>query len=93
MSIYLFIYLSIKVITTTVTTTVEEKYRVLAPESMQETFLSDSEDEGGKCGQTARLLQCYAAANWPKKPQNINREKNISSQIIVIRFGSLMTAD
>lgn len=25
------------------------KYKVIAPESMHETFLSDSEDEGGKC--------------------------------------------
>jgi hypothetical protein len=35
-------------ITTTTTTTIEEKYRVVAPEAMQETFMSDSEDEGGK---------------------------------------------
>ncbi|XP_057337086.1 ankyrin-3-like isoform X14 [Microplitis mediator] len=35
------------IITTTHTTTIEEKYRVQAPESMQETFMSDSEDEGG----------------------------------------------
>ncbi|KAF4523418.1 hypothetical protein B566_EDAN007890, partial [Ephemera danica] len=35
------------VITTTTTTIVEEKYRVMAPETMQETFMSDSEDEGG----------------------------------------------
>ncbi|PNF42281.1 Ankyrin-3 [Cryptotermes secundus] len=35
-------------ITTTTTTTIEEKYRVVAPESMQETFMSDSEDEGGE---------------------------------------------
>jgi hypothetical protein len=35
-------------VTTTTTITTEEKYRVLAPESMQETFMSDSEDEGGK---------------------------------------------
>merc|ERR1711936_155248 len=35
-------------ITTTTTTTIEEKYKVLAPESMQETFMSDSEDEGGE---------------------------------------------
>ncbi|XP_059488563.1 ankyrin-2 isoform X4 [Neocloeon triangulifer] len=34
-------------ITTTTTTIVEEKYRVMAPETMQETFMSDSEDEGG----------------------------------------------
>ena len=37
-----------KEITTTTTTTIEEKYKVLAPEQMQETFMSDSEDEGGK---------------------------------------------
>ncbi|KAF3427023.1 hypothetical protein E2986_13543 [Frieseomelitta varia] len=36
------------VITTTHTVTIEEKYRVQAPESMQETFMSDSEDEGGE---------------------------------------------
>ncbi|XP_023322574.1 uncharacterized protein LOC111696970 isoform X12 [Eurytemora carolleeae] len=40
-----------EVVTTTTTTTVEEKYRVLAPESMQETFMSDSEDEGGYMGE------------------------------------------
>ncbi|XP_046992115.1 ankyrin-3-like [Schistocerca americana] len=34
-------------VTTTTTTTIEEKYKVVAPESMQETFMSDSEDEGG----------------------------------------------
>merc|ERR1712226_27271 len=36
------------VVTTTTTTTTEEKYKVLFPESMQETFMSDSEDEGGE---------------------------------------------
>lgn len=35
-------------ITTTTTVTVEEKYRVVAPEAMQETFMSDSEDDGGE---------------------------------------------
>lgn len=34
--------------TTTVTMTIEEKYKVVAPEAMQETFMSDSEEEGGK---------------------------------------------
>lgn len=34
--------------TTTTTTVTEEKYKVVAPETMQETFMSDSEDEGGK---------------------------------------------
>lgn len=35
-------------ITTTKTINIEEKYKVMAPEAMQETFMSDSEDEGGK---------------------------------------------
>jgi hypothetical protein len=43
-------------ITTTTTTTIEEKYRVVAPESMQETFMSDSEDEGGKTALTACMV-------------------------------------
>ncbi|XP_071040645.1 uncharacterized protein [Parasteatoda tepidariorum] len=34
------------VVTTTTTTITEEKYKVVAPETMQETFMSDSEDEG-----------------------------------------------
>ncbi|XP_050441271.1 ankyrin-3-like isoform X2 [Adelges cooleyi] len=34
-------------VTTTTTSTIEEKYKVIAPESMQEPFMSDSEDEGG----------------------------------------------
>ncbi|XP_055383981.1 ankyrin-3 isoform X2 [Condylostylus longicornis] len=32
----------------TVTGALEEKYKVVAPESMHETFMSDSEDEGGE---------------------------------------------
>lgn len=42
-------------ITTTTTTTIEEKYKVVAPEAMQETFMSDSEDEGGKLQVTQGL--------------------------------------
>uniref|UniRef100_A0A8D8VL02 Ankyrin-2 n=2 Tax=Cacopsylla melanoneura TaxID=428564 RepID=A0A8D8VL02_9HEMI len=34
-------------IVTTTVTTIEEKYRVVAPEAMQEVYMSDSEDEGG----------------------------------------------
>lgn len=29
----------------------DEKYKVISPETMQETFMSDSEDEGGKLKQ------------------------------------------
>jgi ankyrin len=35
-------------IPTNVASGAEEKYRVVAPETMQEIFMSDSEDEGGK---------------------------------------------
>ena len=37
----------ILVSTTTTTKTIEEKYKVQTPETMQETFMSDSEDELG----------------------------------------------
>ena len=48
-----------KEVTTTTTTTVEEKYRVNAPESMQETFMSDSEDEGGEIRNLEALIRQY----------------------------------
>lgn len=35
-------------VTTNTTTTTEEKYKVVVPETMHETFMSESEDEGGK---------------------------------------------
>jgi hypothetical protein len=38
------------IVTTTTTTVVEEKFKVVAPETMQEAFISDSEDEAGKSG-------------------------------------------
>ena len=37
----------ITVVSTTTTKLVEEKYKVQTPETMQETFMSDSEDELG----------------------------------------------
>ena len=37
----------ILVSTTTTTKIIEEKYKVQTPETMQETFMSDSEDELG----------------------------------------------
>lgn len=36
------------IVTTTTTTVTEEKYKVVAPETMHETFMSDSEDEAGE---------------------------------------------
>ena len=35
-------------ITTSTTTVTEEKYKVVVPETMHETFMSESEDEGGQ---------------------------------------------
>lgn len=51
---YITIVETLKVVTetnvsSTVTGTVEEKYKVIAPEGMHETFMSDSEDEGKSC--------------------------------------------
>lgn len=43
-------------VTTTTTTTVAEKYRANTLDSMQETFMSHSEDEGGKCAFKMRVL-------------------------------------
>lgn len=50
---YISVVETLKVVTessipTSVAPGAEEKYRVVAPETMQETFMSDSEDEGGK---------------------------------------------
>ena len=53
-------------ITTTTTTTIEEKYKVLAPESMQETFMSDSEDEGGKRGKILNFPPFFSKCNVNK---------------------------
>ena len=69
-------------VTTTTTTTVEEKYRVNAPESMQETFMSDSEDEGGKSvGKVSSSLievlndweegETYGILIWPAHNRNV----------------------
>lgn len=50
---YISVVEELKVVTetniiTTTTVNIEEKYKVVAPEAMQETFMSDSEDEGGE---------------------------------------------
>lgn len=42
-----------------VTGGLEGKYRVAAPELMQDTFMSDSEDEGGEFPTRTTLLDRY----------------------------------
>lgn len=52
-------------VTTTTTVNIEEKYKVVAPEAMQETFMSDSEDEGGKRQNILFLfLICWFWFDW-----------------------------
>lgn len=36
----------------------DEKYRVVAPEAMHETFMSDSEEEGGKSHKSFYICFC-----------------------------------
>lgn len=65
-------------ITTTTTVNVEEKYRVVAPEAMQEIFMSDSEDEGGQ------LLNFY----FPKN--NFSFFDSVSNNVFVFMFQIIM---
>jgi hypothetical protein len=58
--------------TTTSPISNEEKYRVVAPEAMHETFMSDSEEEGGKCrnfllgGKELRCVRCLLSHQLSK---------------------------
>lgn len=70
---YISVIETLKVVTTTVvstttTTVTEEKYKVVAPETMQETFMSDSEDEGGMSFTnilfSKALFLFYPSMNW-----------------------------
>lgn len=48
---------------TEMTTVTEERYKVQAPETMQETFISDSEDEG-QCFQNIYLTVLVRSASF-----------------------------
>jgi hypothetical protein len=58
--------------TTTSPISNEEKYRVVAPEAMHETFMSDSEEEGGECrnflldGKELRCVRCLLSHHLSK---------------------------
>ena len=54
------------VVTTTTTTVIEEKYRVVAPETMHETFMSDSEDEAAEDNITGDQSYRYLTADEMK---------------------------
>ncbi|XP_025834986.1 ankyrin-2 isoform X3 [Agrilus planipennis] len=72
-------------VTTTTVTTIEEKYRVVAPEAMQETFMSDSEEEGGEDTVLADHAYRYLTADEMKSlgddslPIDVTRDEKIDS--------------
>lgn len=43
----------------TPSSTSDEKYKVISPETMQETFMSDSEDEGGMLNPIINNITVY----------------------------------
>lgn len=53
----------------------DEKYRVVAPETMQETFMSDSEDENGKLSARKALRETLPPPATPP-PSTAVRLKN-----------------
>lgn len=54
------------IVTTTTTTVTEEKYKVVAPETMHETFMSDSEDEAVEDNITGDQSYRYLTADEMK---------------------------
>lgn len=54
------------IVTTTTTTVTEEKYKVVAPETMHETFMSDSEDEAAEDNITGDQSYRYLTADEMK---------------------------
>ncbi|KAK9754540.1 ZU5 domain [Popillia japonica] len=75
--------------TMTITTTVEEKYKVVAPEAMQETFMSDSEEEGGEDTVLGDHSYRYLTADEMKSlgddslPIDVTRDERIDSNKMV----------
>lgn len=54
----------------TPSSTSEEKYKVISPETMQETFMSDSEDEGGKLKNAYLFIYLLNLKNWNMHTNN-----------------------
>ncbi|XP_049780926.1 ankyrin-3-like isoform X1 [Schistocerca cancellata] len=88
---YISVVESLKVVTETVIPTnatamlTEEKYRVVAPETMQETFMSDSEDEGGEDTMLSDQPYRYLTVDEMKSlgddslPIDVTRDERIDS--------------
>ncbi|KAI1291714.1 Ankyrin-2 [Halotydeus destructor] len=80
-----------KTVTTTMTTTTvttEEKYKVVAPETMHETFISDSEDEAGEDNMLGDHSYRYLTADEMKSlgddsmPIDVTRDERLVEGII-----------
>ncbi|XP_049819923.1 ankyrin-2-like isoform X3 [Aethina tumida] len=99
---YITVIETLKVVTTTTsiitntTTNIEEKYRVVAPEAMHETFMSDSEEEGGEDTLLGDQTYRYLTADEMKSlgddslPIDVTRDERIDSNRMVISGDSNM---
>ncbi|PNF30054.1 Ankyrin-3, partial [Cryptotermes secundus] len=87
---YISVVETLKVVTepsipTNVASGAEEKYRVVAPETMQETFMSDSEDEGGEDTMLSDQPYRYLTVDEMKSlgddslPIDVTRDERIDS--------------
>ncbi|XP_074034952.1 uncharacterized protein isoform X4 [Leptinotarsa decemlineata] len=80
---------TVTTITTTTTTNIEEKYKVQAPELMHETFMSDSEEEGGEDTVLGDQTYRYLTADEMKSlgddslPIDVTRDERIDSNRMV----------
>ncbi|XP_042148280.1 ankyrin-2 isoform X3 [Ixodes scapularis] len=78
-------------VTTTITTVTEEKYKVVAPETMHETFMSDSEDEGAEDNMLGDQSFRYLTADEMKSlgddslPIDVTRDERLTESIHVGR--------
>ncbi|XP_049528436.1 uncharacterized protein LOC119435128 isoform X41 [Dermacentor silvarum] len=79
------------IVTTTTTTVTEEKYRVVAPETMHETFMSDSEDEAAEDNMLGDQSFRYLTADEMKSlgddslPIDVTRDERITESIHITR--------
>ncbi|XP_057661855.1 ankyrin-2-like isoform X33 [Diorhabda carinulata] len=82
-------------ITTTTTINIEEKYKVQAPELMHETFMSDSEEEGGEDTVLGDHTYRYLTADEMKSlgddslPIDVTRDERIDSNRMVSSSDSM----
>ncbi|CAH1794422.1 unnamed protein product, partial [Owenia fusiformis] len=72
---------NITTVSVTTTTTTEEKYKVVAPETMQETLLTDSEDEGGNAEEAPLSEQHVYVKHY--EPKQVVGQSNATMEALV----------